>query len=498
MGTAPAAIQALQLALDHHRQGRLAEAEALYRQVLAAEPGNGTAWHFLGVLAHQRGDHAVAVEHINRAIRLDKKEPAFHANLGLVLHALGRWDKAAQSCRRALALKPDYPEAHYNLGNSLRAQGKLQEAASAYRRALALRPDYPEACNNLGLALQEQRKPEEAAAAYRQALALRPDYAAAHYNCATALLLQGDFARGWQEYEWRLAEEGEFASFHSRFAEPRWDGGELAGRTVLLHAEQGLGDTLQFVRYAPLVAQRGGRVVLQCQPELKRLLAGVAGVEQVVARGEPLPPFDLHCPLLSLPLIFGTALATIPANIPYISHDERLVIDCKTKLNDIAAVRVGLVWGSAPAGAPTAVDAYRARNSCPLARFAPLGAAGVRFYSLQKGEAANQARHPPKGLDLVDFSGGLQDFADTAALVAGLDLVISIDTAVAHLAGAMGKPVWLLLRFDGEWRWLLDRRDSPWYPGMRIFRQQRPGDWGGVMRQVADALREWRAGNAAP
>ncbi len=499
MRTAPAVSQILQLALSHHSEGRLREAEDLYRRVLQTDPDNAAAWHFLGVLAYQRGDHPSALEHIQRAIRLNKKEPAFHGNLGLVLHAMGQREKAVQSYRRALALKPGYPEAHYNLGNSLKEEGRLQQATVAYRRAIALKPDYAEACNNLGLALQRQRKLGEATAAYQQALALRPDDAAAHYNYATALLLLGDLARGWREYEWRLNEGPGFASLHSTFAGPRWEGDELGGRTVLLHAEQGLGDTLQFIRYAPLVARRGGRVVVQCQPELKRLLDGAAGIERVLARGEPLPPFDLHCPLLSLPLAFGTALDSIPAEVPYVWPEQRLVTHWQNNVNNACSRRIGLVWGSNPLGREAGFDAYKERNSCPLSSFAPLaGVAGVRYYSLQKGEAARQAQHPPEGMELVDLTGELRDFADTAGLLANLDLVISIDTAVAHLAGAMGKPVWLLLRFDGEWRWLTERRDSPWYPAMRIFRQERPGDWDGVLRQVAKALGEGASTGVEP
>ncbi len=357
---------------------------------------------------------------------------------------------------------------------------------AAHRRAIALKADFPEAYTNLGNALKGQGNIAAAIAACRQAIALNPDLPDAHHNLSLTLLLNGEFAEGWREYEWRWQTK----QLRPRgFAQPLWSGEAVDGRVLLLHAEQGYGDMIQFCRYVPLVAARG-RVVLEAPRALVRLFSGLAGVERIVVQGDPLPAFDLHCPLLSLPRAFATTLETIPGGVPYLGTDPAQVSAWRDRLAGLARLRVGLVW----AGEPRATDRIRGavdrRRSISLGHFARLaGVGGIAFVSLQKGEAAAQTRSPPPGLRLHDWTGELEDFADTAALIAALDLVISVDTAVVHLAGALGKPVWLLNRFDTDWRWLLDREDSPWYPTLRLFRQHRPGDWAGVLERVAAALR---------
>jgi TPR repeat/Glycosyltransferase family 9 (heptosyltransferase) len=442
--------QAFDLALQHHQAGGLTEAEQLYRQILALQPIHISAMHHLGVIACQTGRSDIGI--------------------GLI--------------RQSIALDPNYAEAHNNLGSALTEKSQFDEAIGAYRQAIALKPNYAEAYSNLGLALQAMGQLDEAIGAYRQAIALNNNFPDAHYNLALMLLLQGDFQRGWQEYEWRWKCK-DFPSFRRNFTQPLWDGGPLETRTLLLHAEQGLGDAIQFIRYLPLVAQRGGRIIIECQAELQRLLRTMPVKCQIVTCGEPLPVFDLHSPLLSLPSVFGTTLDNVPKTVPYLHAAAQDAKIWQQRLDGhLPIVKVGLVWAGN-------LKPNRIR-SIKLSSLAPLGQVpGVRFFSLQKGEASAQARTPLAGMEFVDWTAELKDFADTAALIANLDLVITVDTAVAHLAGAMGKPVWTLLPFVPDWRWLLEREDSPWYPSMRLFRQSVRGDWESVIKRVADALPLW-------
>ena len=444
--------QQFESGVSHHQAGRLAEAERIYRQVLAQQPNHADALHMLGMLAGQTG----------------------------------QLDAAEDLIRRAIRLKPDYAEAYNNLGNALKGKRRLDEAIAAYRQAIALRPNFAEAHSNLGNSLRDKGQLDEAIAAYRQAIALNPNYADDHHNLAIALLARGDFQRGWEEYEWRWKCK-DFPVPRRNFTQPQWDGFPLEARTILLHTEQGFGDALQFIRYVPLVAQRGGRIIVQCQAELERLFQTMADRCQIVASGQPLPAFDLYCPLLSLPRVFGTTLANLPHILPYLHADAEEAKRWQHRLADYSPfVKVGLCW----AGRPTHTNDRN--RSMKLARLAPLGQVSrVRFFSLQKGEAAAEGKTPPAGMELVDWTEELKDFADTAALIANLDLVIAVDTAVVHLAGAIGKPVWMLLSFVPDCRWLLEREDSPWYPSMRLFRQSSWGDWDSVITRVADALSLW-------
>ena len=314
----------------------------------------------------------------------------------------------------------------------------------------------------------------EAIAALEKVCALQPDDAEARFDLALALLRDGDFARGWKEFEWRLRHP--HLNLARDFTQPQWRGQDIAGQTILLHAQGGFGDVLQFVRYAPLVAQRGAKVLLECKAELVSLLQSVKGVQAVISRGQALPPFDWHSPLPSLPLAFGTSLETIPADVPYLSPPPPAQALWKQRVGEGPSFKIGLVW------------AGRSFQSNHLQIFAPLGKIpGVRFFSLQKGPQSVQ--QPPAGMDLKDFTADLRDFADTAALIQQMDLVIGVDTAVVHLAGALAKPVWVLIPCRSDFRWLLDRCDSPWYPTMRLFRQIRPGDWDTPTAQMAAALR---------
>ena len=502
--------------------GRCEAALELIGKAIVQSPNHATYHCDLGATYRLLGRTEAAVACFQRALVLKADLPDAHLNLGEALNSLGRFDEAIPSCRRGLALRPDYPLAHNNLGNALAQTGQREEAIACYERAIALAPTYAEAHNNLGNMLLKDERWDNAIACYGRALALQPDYAEAHSNLGHAfagkaefdralhsyrravafrpdfadghwhlarlLLLLGQYQEGWREYEWRWGSAAN-RSRRPRFPTAPWDGAPAPGRTILLHAEQGLGDTIQFLRYASLAAGQCGRVIVECQPELNFFLQGIDGVAQIITHGEPLPAFDLHCPLISLPLAFNTTLETIPAQIPYLRADAHRIDQWRRRLKDAKGLKVGLVWAGNPRLDQPATDFMDRRRSMRLSQFSALvPLSGIVFVSLQKGGPAQQALTPPAGMKLLDWTGELNDLADTAALVEALDLVISVDTSVAHLAGALGKPVWLLNRFDTCWRWLMEREDTPWYPTMRIFRQQSAGDWDSVLQRVAAEL----------
>ncbi|MGD0768976.1 MAG: tetratricopeptide repeat protein [Tepidisphaeraceae bacterium] len=471
--------QAFDLALQHHQAGRLRQAEQLYRQVLAQQSEHAGAMHFLGVIAHQVGRNDVAVELIRRAIALNPNHPEAHYNLGLALSEKGQLDEAIAAYRQAIALNHNNPEAHSNLGNTLREKGRFDEAIAACRRAIHLKPDYAEAYNNLGVALMDIGQLDEATTACRRAIELKADFAHAHWNYALLLLKRGEFEQGWKEFEWRLRMPR--MGLARDFPQPRWTGQEARGKTILLFAEGGFGDAMCFIRYAPLLAGRGATVLLECQAELAPLLSRMRGISAVFARGERLAAFDWQTPLQSLPLVFGTTMETIPADVPYLAAPPQRIAQWANRLAGNSSFKVGLAWGRSPG---------RDARSCWLATFAPLAAVPeVTFYGLQKGPEANQP--VPPGLRLIQMGEELGDFADTAALVSNLDLVISVDTSVVHLAGGLGRPVWTLIDSNPSFQWLRDRLDSPWYPTMRLFRQSCRGDWDSVITRVAEALSLW-------
>jgi len=469
-------------------KGQLDEAIAACRQAIALNPNLPQAHNNLGGALKDQGQLDGAIAAFRNALALNPNLPEAHSNLGNALRDKGQLDEAVAACRQAIALRPNYAEAHNNLGNALKDKGQLDEAVAAFRQALALDPNLPEAHSNVGIVQRDEGRLDEAIVAFRRAIALNPNLAEAHNNLSMALLGRGDFQQGWEEYEWRWKWK-DFPSPARNFAQPRWDGGPLEDRTLLLHTEQGFGDAIQFIRYLPLVAQRGGRIIIECQAELQRLFQTI-GRCQIVVRGQPLPGFDLHCPLLSLPRVFGTNLGNIPQDVPYLHADVEEAARWQHRLAGYSPfVKVGLAW----AGSPTYKNDRN--RSIKLARLAPLGQApGARFFSLQKGEAAAEAKTPPPGMELIDWTEELKDFADTAAFLANLDLVIAADTAVVHLGGAMAKPVWALLPFASDWRWLLDRADSPWYPTIRLFRQETPGDWDGVIGRVAGEISRYKSG----
>jgi tetratricopeptide (TPR) repeat protein len=547
----PDLAQALSQALDFHRNGRLTAAEDLYLQVLRAQPNNPHGLHYLGLLRYQQRRFGEALAAYGRALAIEphyfealgnrarllrelgrpadaladfdralaiKPDQAQLLNLrGLALIELSRHGEALASFERAVTLRPDYvvalnnrgnmlqelrrplealasydaalavePKhvgALYNRGTALRELQRPLEALASYDKALALKPDHVDALNNRGLVLMDLRRPQQAIASYQAALAVRPDLAEAHANLGCLHLLLGDFERGWRDHEWRWRTP-DFAPWRRDFAQPLWLGeAPLAGQTILLHAEQGLGDAIQLARYVPRVADLARKVILEAPAALVGLFSRLAGAASIIPRGGELPAFDRHCPLLSLPLAFKTRLDTIPGTTPYLSVAAERVIKWKERLPPSGGRRVGIAWGG---NAKFKNDAGR---SIGIMRLAPLLAAvGIEFLSLQKdlrpGDREALRGYP----QLTHLGDSIEDFDDTAAIISLLDLVISSDTSVVHLAGALGKPVWILLHYAADWRWLIDRSDSPWYPTARLFRQPRLDDWEDVIAHVRTEL----------
>jgi tetratricopeptide (TPR) repeat protein len=472
--------------------GRFADALAACDRALMLRPNFAEAHANRGNALHRLGRFAEALTSHDQALALRPDYAEAHSNRGNALHELKRFAEALESYDRALALRPDYAEAHSNRGNALQELKRFDEAVASYDRALAQHADLAEAHSNRGNALTELARFEEALASYDRAQAARPDFADAHFNEGMCRLLIGDLPRGWEKAEWRWGTE-QLRNGKRNFSQPLWLGADaIAGKTILLHAEQGLGDTIQFARYAPLVAARGARVVLEVQRPLRELMRSLSDTVQIVAAGEPLPDFDLQCPLLSLPLAFKTRLETIPAHIPYLSATADKTRAWSKRLRPREKPRVGLVWAGNPRKELPGANRIDGQRSIAFDRLTPLfQVEACELFSLQKGdEAVRQLRDGEWRGRVVDHTDDLHDFSDTAALIANLDLVISVDTSVAHLAGALGKPFWLLNRYNTCWRWLLDRDDSPWYPTARQFRQDARRDWDPVITRVVAALRD--------
>lgn len=556
------------LAAIHHREGRLAEALALYGPLQAARPTDPNVNGLLGTVLAQLGRLEEAILFLTQADELDPGNPetlnnlattlelarrlpdaadvwnrygsqlyragrlteaiplfgkalalvpghaGAGANMGATLQSLGRHREAVEQLSALLAANPGEMEAHNNLGNAQMGAGAVEESIASYRRAIALGPDYFEAYSNLGLALA-MRQPDGMAgtdtdggsrdakpshsvrACYEKALTLRPNFPAAQWNLGICLLLQGDFEQGWKQYEWRWQWDG-FGEVHRPFAQPVWQGEPppATGGTLLVTAEQGFGDTIQFARYLPLLVEQGHEVVLEVQVPLYTLLwhsLGRYGV-RVVPRTESPDRvhddlrFDRYVPLMSLPARFGTRLEDIPGQQPYLFAEPTRETLWADRLAAAAGPRrrVGLAWRGRP------MHARDRERSMPASALAPLlEVPDVQFFSLHKNDGGHPPGEMPAGI--VPLDGMLYDFSETAAVLANLDLVITVDTSVAHLAGAMGRPVWVLLPFSPDWRWLLGRSDSPWYPGMTLFRQRQAGDWDGVIAEVARRLSDWEA-----
>jgi tetratricopeptide (TPR) repeat protein len=468
---------------------RYASALARFDRAIALKPDYAVAYTNRGnALSGLRRLEAALASH-DMAIEIDPGYALTYINRGFVLADLGRHDEALASYDRAIAIKPDFFDAHYNRGLVLHRLARFEDALASHARAIELRPDHAAAHYDCGVILNSLQRHEAALASYDTAIALRADYDSAHWNRSLCLLALGDYGRGWREYEWRKRTKDAVAN--RSYPQPLWLGEtNIAGKTLFIHAEQGLGDTIQFCRYAALAEAAGARVVMSVPDRVRRLLRTLGpGITLIGADATP-DAFDCHCPMMSLPLAFGSTLATVPHKVPYLFADPAAVAAWRRRIAGLGRPRVGICWAGDPRPDHPAAHAVDGRRSMRLAQFAPLATvAGVSFVSLQKGEAAGQVADPPAGMSIHDWTDELDDFADTAALVAALDLVVTVDTAVAHLAGALGKPVWILNRYDACWRWLVGRSDSPWYPAARLWRQPRPGDWAHVMDDVAAALR---------
>jgi tetratricopeptide (TPR) repeat protein len=463
-------------------QGKLPAAEAAYNRALKLDSKNLEALNNLGNTLQRMRRFAEAASALRSGISINPKLAELHNNLGNALQAEKNLDEAVAAYREAILLKPDFAQAHNNLGNVLKARNDLPDAVTSYERALALNPRYVEALNNLGNTLHAQGRSAEALLSYGRSLQVKPDQGDAPFYESLVHLTLGDLAQGFAKYEHRW--RSDLRSALRPFAQPQWLGDvDLKGKVLLLHAEQGLGDSLHFVRYAPLAAERGATVILEVQPVLKRLLRNVPGVQIVLAKGEPLPAFDLHCPLLSLPYAFRTTLFNIPSPASFLTIPPGQSDFWRDRLAMRPHPRVGLMWTGNP-------HHLNDRNrSLPLAQLHSLldGRKGT-FYSLQKEYRSDEERLAARQMGIIDLSAEIGDFESTAALVAQLDLVISVDTSMAHLAGSLDRPVWILLPFCPDWRWMLQRTDTPWYPSARLFRQERPADWSRPIRELTAAL----------
>ncbi len=472
----------LATALALHQQGRLDQAAVLYQEILQLQPQHFEALQLLATIALQQKRPEVAVALFDQALAINPRHPSALNNRGNALRDLNRPAEALASYDAALRIKADYVEALSGRGNALHDLESYEEALASYDQALKIRPDYAEAHNNRGNVLQGLKRLDEALRDFERALQIRPDYAEAHWNEGLCRLLMGDFSGGWLKYEWRWQREPGSSSLRN-FSRPLWLGREkLEGKTILLHAEQGLGDTIQFCRYARQVAALGARVALEVQPPLKTLLHDLDGVSLVLGKGERLPDFDVHCPLMSLPLALQVGMANITGSA-YLRSDPKKLAEWQTRLGNDRQRKVGLVW-SGSAGHP-----HDHNRSLTLENIKTLVTAQASYYCLQKEWRAAESPTLVSASGIEVLGESLKDFSDTAAVVAWMDLVITVDTSVAHLAGAMGKEVWILLPFSPDWRWLLDRRDSPWYSSARLFRQPALGDWASVLVQVQAALK---------
>jgi len=478
------------------RLNRDGEALDSYDRAIGIDPSYPPVHFNRGVLLQKLRQFGAALAAFERYIALAPGVARAHYQRGNVLRDLKQLDAAVASYDQALLLKPDYADASLNRGNVLRDLGRLDAALESYDRAIAIDPNCAEAHSNRGVVLSELQRSEEALASLDRAIALKPDYAEARCNRAYLLLARGDYPSGWADHEWRWKVRSSFLYKQNEgLPGAPWLGAEsIAGKVLLLHEEQGFGDVIQFCRYATLAAEAGATVILAVRPELKAMMSSLAGVSRVVSAGEVLPPCDYRCPLMSLPLAFRTTVWDVPARVPYLKADPHRAQYWKDRLGAREALRVGLVWSGGFRPNRPELWPVNGRRNIPLSSLADLKHPGAQFFSLQKGQPAESEltdliARGWCGPHLIDFTAQLNDFSDTAALIENLDLVIAVDTATAHLAGALGKAVWILNRFDACWRWLSDRTGSPWYPTARLYRQDAPGDWRGVVARVGADLR---------
>jgi len=462
--------------------GRFDEAQQSYGQAIRYRPDYASAYYNRGLILQALGRFEEAQQSYEQAIRYRADFALAWNNRGNALQELGRFNEALQNYEQAIRLQPDYAEAHNNKGAVLEKLERFDEALQSYDEAIRLQPDYAEAHFNKAIALQEFGRFDEAQQSYAQAIRLRPDYADAYLNMSILKLRMGDFEAGWKLYEWRWRGDAQ-KGLQRIYPQPLWLGEEpIAGKTIFVYAEQGLGDAIQMCRYLPMIEKLGARIIFETPASLIPLLSTLDCDCTLVERGQQPPPFDVYCPIMSLPLAFKTTLQSIPSEVPYLHADPHKRATWKQRLGEKGRLRAGLVWSG------STIHTNDRNRSVSLGVFNSLLELPVEFHSLQK-EYREQDSILLGGLaKLKDHQQELADFADTAALISEMDLVISVDTSVAHLAGALGKEVWILLPFTADYRWLLDRMDSPWYPTATLFRQPARGDWVGVIDQVRERL----------
>ncbi|MGD9066986.1 MAG: tetratricopeptide repeat protein [Desulfobacterales bacterium] len=500
--------ETLKTAFQQLNSSQIDRVDIQCRQVLQIDPHQADAHHLRGIIAYQRGKFDIAIKYLTKAIEKNPQNPEYHYHLGIVLNASGYAGKAVGTYLTALKLKPEHPAALNNLGLILYDQDKIDESILLFKTAVRSKPDFTNAYYNLGKAFQAQGNPQAAIAAYDQVLKILPDSAETRFNRSLSLLLTEKYEEGWVEYEQRFRNLNDPIKKWNKKDAHRWDGDSFVGKRLLVVDEQGIGDTLQFIRYLPMVKELGGTVIFETIGSLMRLLGNFQGIDELwnrssVDRSDS--AFDLYIPLMSLPGIFNTSLETIPDRVPYIFSDPTKTQFWRRQLKK-GKINVGIVWKGKTtteyrqirvsglehlnlgwAGQPACTFASK-RLAC-LDNFVPLTEIeGIQLYGLQKGNAADQARTISGSVNVINLCEESTDFSEVAAAMENLDLIISVDTALAHLAGAMGKPVWVLIPFVPDWRWLRVREDSPWYPTMKLFRQTKKNEWDDVFQRVAGEL----------
>lgn len=478
-GASPALDAMIALGVQHYQAGRLTEAGQVCRQILAANPGHAASLHLLGVIEHQMGNFEIAARHIKRAVAENNRVPVYQLSLGNALLELGQLADAANCFRRAVALQPDFAEAYCRLGAALTEMNRPEEGERYCRQALRMKPDLVSAQVALAGALESQKRLDEAAAALRRALATRPSVPEWEENLSYILLAQGEFTEGWALAESRLSTVGGRKAFKTDPRHTRWRGEDLTGASIVVRHEQGFGDIIQFCRFIPRLMQQGADVVVEVPAPLVRLLGTLPGAPRIIGTGGAMPDTDFMVPMMSLPFALNIGAGPFWDGAYLAAPSDEQDAWAARLGAKRAGLRVGLAWSGNPAMWEDVIRSIDPRLLQPF-----FSIPGVEFVNLQKGGTAPLADWP-----LIDLTADLSDFADSAALMMNLDLIITVDTAVVHLAGALGKPVWLMDRFNACWRWMTGRRDSPWYPTLRIYRQPRPGDWGSVVDEITRDLR---------
>lgn len=473
------------LGVIHHQQGKLAAAIPFYQKAIEIKPNYAAAYYNLGIIFKQQNKLAAAIDSYQKSLQFQPHNPDAYNNLGNIFKDQRKFTEAINCYHKALQLKPDYADAYHNLGVAFKEQGNLAQAIASYEKAIQLKPNYPEAYNNLGNAWKGQGKLKKAIASYQKAIQLKPDHSDAHFHLSTAFLLTENFEQGWQEYQWRFSKT---EPIKKPLSSPMWQGQSLSDNHLLLWSEQGLGDTIQFVRYALLLSQQGFKITIATHFLLLRLFQEclTSSVKVINQDKDDLSLYNNHISLMSLPRVLKTTLNNIPTAIPYLKSPEN--IPESLKLPKSPRLKIGIVWASNKSNR----QLYE-QKSIPVELFFQvydelLESDQISLWSLQVGEDASQIQPWLNNNLIHNVSPLLKNFVDTVCVIEQLDLVITVDTAVAHLAGAMGKPVWVLLPFIPDWRWLLNRQDSPWYPSMKLFRQPRAGDWQTVLHQLKQEI----------